>query len=71
MFHWGLTLGNSEATPEDLTAAGFDAEFEDQAQAEAWLGENYAAIADYGVIEVTLLEEDRIVFGPMSLESSE
>lgn len=70
-FHWGLTLGESEATPEDLSAAGFDAEFPTQAEAERWLGEYYAELQDYGVIEVTLLELDRVVYGPMSLENED
>lgn len=70
MFRWDLTLSpTSEATPEDLTAAGFDAHFPTQAEAEAWLGEQYQMMQDYGVEAVTLVEGDQTVYGPMSLEA--
>ena len=57
-------------------AAGEDASVEDgyadqrfltQADAEAWVGEVWADLADQGVASVTLLEGDRVVYGPMSL----
>lgn len=71
MFHWDLTLATtSEATPEDLSAAGFDKTFPDQAEAEAWLGEYYLDLQDYGVEAVTLVEGERTVYGPMSLENA-
>lgn len=69
MFHWDLTLSpTSESTPEDLTAAGLDATFPTQAEAEAWLGEQYILLQDYGVEAVTLVKGDATVYGPMSLE---
>lgn len=71
MFHWELTLSpTSQATPEDLSAAGFDQTFDDQAQAEAWLGEYYLDLQEYGVAEVTLIEGGQAVYGPMSLENA-
>lgn len=45
-----------------------DARFDSQAEAESWLTENYADLQDEGVHEVTLLEGDRVVYGPMSLD---
>ncbi|GAA1387936.1 hypothetical protein [Luteococcus peritonei] len=58
-----------EATEDDLAGAGIGRRFEDQAMAEAWLAEYYQELADLGVAQVSLFEEDRLVYGPMSLEA--
>lgn len=44
------------------------AEFPSQADAEAWLGESWRELLDGGAKAVTLVEDDREVYGPMSLE---
>lgn len=68
MFRWDLTLSaTSDATPEDLTAAGFDRTFATRDEAEAWLGQVYVDLQDYGVESVTLVEGETTVMGPMSL----
>lgn len=41
--------------------------FSSQGDAESWLGENWRDLLAGGVDQVTLLEEDRIEYGPMSL----
>jgi hypothetical protein len=41
--------------------------FGSQGDAESWLGENWRALLDSGVDQVTLLEESRVEYGPMSL----
>jgi len=41
--------------------------FDDQSTAEEWLSENWQALANTGVDEVTLLRDGEIVYGPMSL----
>ncbi len=38
-----------------------------QSDAESWLGEQWHELADDGVAQVTLFEDDRQVYGPMSL----
>lgn len=38
-----------------------------QADAESWLGENWRELRDAGVAQVTLLDADAVVYGPMSL----
>ena len=43
---------------------------EELADAESWVGEFYADLAELGVDAVTLLEADRTVYGPMSLHPS-
>lgn len=68
-FHWDYTLtSESEASAEDLTAAGFGSSFPSQAEAEAWLGEVYLELLDYGVEAVTLVENENWVYGPMPLQ---
>ena len=41
--------------------------FVSQADAESWVGETWAELADEGVASVTLFDGDRAVYGPMSL----
>jgi hypothetical protein len=41
--------------------------FSSQSDAESWLGEVWRALVDAGATEVTLLEDGREVYGPMSL----
>ena len=43
--------------------------FASQADAESWVGEIWAELAEAGVAAVTLLEHDREVYGPMSLST--
>jgi hypothetical protein len=38
-----------------------------QSDAESWIGEHWRELADAGVARVTLFEDDRKVYGPMSL----
>ena len=41
--------------------------FPTQSNAETWIGEVWRELLDSGVEQVTLLEEQRVVYGPMSL----
>ncbi len=41
--------------------------FSSQGDAESWLGENWRDLLASGVDQVTLLEEGRVEYGPMSL----
>ena len=45
------------------TPEGFPA----QADAETWIGESWESLLESGVDAVTLLEGERVVYGPMSL----
>jgi hypothetical protein len=42
--------------------------FPTQGEAESWLGEFFPDLVQAGVKTVSLYEEDRLVYGPMSLE---
>lgn len=66
---WTAELSpGAETGADDLEGAGIGRRFDDQAQAEAWLAEYYEDLADLSVARVSLFEEDRLVYGPMSLE---
>ncbi len=41
-----------------------------QSDAESWLGEQWRELADAGVAQATLFEDERKVYGPMSLAES-
>lgn len=47
--------------------AGPDVRFEDQTEAEEWFGEHWTELLELGVHQVTLLNEEAEVYGPMSL----
>jgi hypothetical protein len=45
--------------------------FPTQSDAESWLGESWRALLDSGVENVSLREDDRHIYGPMSLRPVE
>jgi hypothetical protein len=45
--------------------------FPAQADAETWIGEHWRPLLDAGVDQVSLLEDGRVVYGPMSLHPVE
>jgi hypothetical protein len=46
-------------------------QFPSQSDAESWLGEEWRPLLEAGVDNVYLLEEDQVVYGPMSLRPVE
>ena len=42
--------------------------FPTQSDAETWLGEEWRTLSAAGVVSVTLLDGERVVYGPMALE---
>lgn len=67
-YYWDAELAaDADVAPDDLSAIGLGRRFDDQGSAEAWLTENYLELSDLGVGFVTLYEEKRLVYGPMSL----
>lgn len=59
MWHWS---SNNQDQP-------LEERFDSQAEAEQWLTVSYEDLLEAGVTEVSLLEGDRVVYGPMSLEA--
>lgn len=55
----------------DVPQVGQVGAFPSQAEAEAWLGETWAELLAGGVDQVTLFDDDREVYGPMSLHPAE
>ena len=58
-WHW---VGDPQIPKE------FERSWLSQGDAESWLGEFYPELRTVGVRTVTLYEEDRLVYGPMSLD---
>lgn len=52
-----------------VSASGMQEVWANQGDAESWLGENWRALLEAGVDQVTLLEDDRAEYGPMSLHA--
>ena len=57
--------GAEVAVPDDYDGQRFTS----QADAESWVGEIWSELAGEGVAQVTLLEHERVVYGPMSLHA--
>jgi hypothetical protein len=57
------------ATGGVLEPDGGREEFPSRGDAESWLGESWAELSEAGVAAVVLFEDDREVYGPMSLEA--
>ena len=54
-----------------LSDSNADETFSSQGDAETWIGEMWRDLVESGVDAVTLLEDDRTEYGPMSLHPSE
>ena len=64
---WRYEAGADGASaPDDVPESPL---FPAQGDAESWLGESWRELAESGVGAVTLLEDGREVYGPMSLDS--
>lgn len=67
---WTWRLEKADGTV--TTARGLPKEtFGSQGDAESWLGEHWRSLADLGVEQVTLLDEGKAEYGPMSLRPDE
>jgi hypothetical protein len=63
---WRYESADGEpVAPADLPPAET---FPTQSDAESWLGEEWRPLLAAGVARVSLLEGDRVVYGPMSLD---
>ncbi len=62
---WRLDRADGAAVSLDFDPPAFSA----QGDAESWIGEVWRELADAGADQATLLEGDRVVYGPMSLQS--
>lgn len=53
----------------ELDAMGLLPRFGSQSEAEGWLQAFFSDLLEQGVAAVSLHEEDRLVYGPMSLDA--
>ena len=69
-WRWLAQFGSeASAGPGPGKAFEVPESFSTQVAAEVWLTSSYADQADQGVRAVSLYEEDRLVYGPMSLDA--
>ena len=68
---WQYEAADGEPLAEDLATAPAQEIFPSQSDAESWLGEVWPELLHAGVEQVTLREDDRKVYGPMSLRPTE
>jgi hypothetical protein len=69
---WQYEAADGESLAErDLANAPAQEVFPSQSDAESWLGEVWPELLHAGVEQVTLREDDRKVYGPMSLRPTE
>jgi hypothetical protein len=67
-WHWRYEAQNGAVVePEDAPVESFPT----QGDAESWLGETWRELLDAGVYQVTLMDGDREVYGPMGLHPAE
>ncbi len=66
---WWWQLADANATVITVADDYGDKRFPNQADAESWVGEFWADLADLGVDSVTLMDGEREVYGPMSLRA--
>ena len=63
---WRWRLESTTGAAVEVADVG-EATFPSRADAESWLGESWRELLESGVDQVRLLEDDREVYGPMSL----
>jgi hypothetical protein len=64
---WTWRVERSDGSDVELD---FDVpDFAAQGDAESWLGELWREMAEAGAEQVTLVEDGRVVYGPMSLQA--
>ncbi len=61
---WRVETGSGEAAELPFEVP----EFASQSDAESWVGEMWRDLADAGAEQVVLLDDDHVVYGPMSLD---
>lgn len=66
---WRWALVDASGAEVSISGPLAGQTFSSQADAESWVGEFWAELADLGVDAVILYEADRQVYGPMSLHA--
>ena len=66
---WWWRLEDADGAEVTVSPDYAGRRFASQADAESWVGEIWAELAEAGVAAVTLIEAERVVYGPMSLHA--
>ena len=66
---WWWRLEDVDGGEVEVSADLAGERFASQADAESWVGEIWAELAEEGVDGVTLFQHERQVYGPMSLHA--
>jgi hypothetical protein len=61
---WTYVGSDGETLEPEVAVDGFPS----QADAEDWIGVTWRELREAGVASVTLHEDERVVYGPMSLD---
>ena len=61
---WSWRYERSDGSAAEPAASQ---DFPTQSDAETWIGESWRELLDAGIDQVSLLEEERVAYGPMSL----
>lgn len=70
-FAWRYESADGEQLPESALPDSATREtFPNQGDAETWVGEVWRDLLEGGVDAVSLLEDGRVVYGPMSLHAT-
>lgn len=68
----GFSWSYARADGSEVDDLGLSStQFPTQADAEAWLSQEWSTLADAGVGEVTLTRGEDVVYGPMSLSPAD
>lgn len=65
---WRLERPDGSAIDTEVSQVA-QPQHSNQSDAESWLGENWRELADADVAQVTLLDGDTVVYGPMPLSA--
>ncbi|MHC5261623.1 hypothetical protein ACYSUO_27370 [Streptomyces sp. UC4497] len=69
MAAWTWRFEKSDGT--EVAPAVQPEEFTTQGDAESWIGEYWKQLAEGGADQVTLREDDKVIYGPMSLHAED
>jgi len=67
---WTWRLESAAGEPVSVAGEG-DPSFPSRGDAETWVGEAWRELLEAGVDQVTLFEDGRKVYGPMSLHAAQ
>lgn len=67
---WWWRLEDREGAEVTISGEHADQRFPSQSDAESWVGEFFGDLVGLGVDQVVLFEDERRVYGPMSLHAT-